>query len=82
MDDLERLIRHKIWTFTVGCGAVGAVILLCLVFATCFCRSIPNNSRKSSAVTAATGNRVYHTQTAYLESTAKPSKKTKHSSYR
>lgn len=50
MDDLERLIRQKIWTFTIGCGAVGGVILLSLLFATCFCRSIPgSSSRKNSS---------------------------------
>lgn len=49
MDDLEKLIRQKIWTFTIGCIAVGGVILLSLIFATCFCRSIPSSkSRKSS----------------------------------
>lgn len=44
LDDLENLIRHKIWTFTVACGAVGVVILASLLFATCFCRSIPNQN--------------------------------------
>lgn len=49
MDDLEKLIRQKIWTFTIGCIAVGGVILLSLIFATCFCRSIPSSkSRKNS----------------------------------
>lgn len=49
LDDLEKLIRQKIWTFTIGCVAVGGVILLSLMFATCFCRSMPSSKvRKNS----------------------------------
>lgn len=44
LDDLERLVRHKIWNFTIGCAGVGAIILVSLFFATCFCRSIPHGS--------------------------------------
>lgn len=57
LDDLERLVRHKIWTFTMGCAAVGCVILFSLLFATCFCRSIPSSSsssRRNSATTTTT----------------------------
>lgn len=61
LDDLERLIRHKIWTFTIGCGAVGAIILLSLILATCFCRSIPSGaSRKSSSSSSSPASRSGH----------------------
>lgn len=62
MDDLEKLIRQKIWTFTIGCIAVGGVILLSLIFATCFCRSIPSsklrkNSRENQVTNHLDGNK-------------------------
>lgn len=55
LDDLERLVRHKIWTFTMGCAAVGGVILVSLMFATCFCRSIQSYSGSRKGSPAAIG---------------------------
>lgn len=61
LDDLERLVRFKIWNFTIGCAAVGAIILLSLFFATCFCRSIPSNGSRKSSV-ADNNHRINHRQ--------------------
>lgn len=81
LDDLEKLIRHKIWTFTIGCAAVGIVILVSLVFATCFCRSIPSKSRKNSRSSADQDDEERRQQVAVLNFPDQTTTKKQHHVY-